>query len=67
MFKKKIYQMEDKNVQEPILDSKVFKIPIEEFKNDLNTAMVKGKKNEILELFTNSNNLHTKACRKCAQ
>ena len=69
--------MEDKKVQEPILDSKVFKIPIEEFENDLNTAMVKGKKNEILELFTNSNNLHTKeefdeikynlheACRKC--
>ena len=69
--------MEDKHTQESILDSKVFKIPIEKFEKDLNMEPVKEKKKKILELFTSCNKLHTqeeydeikyrlhKACRKC--
>ena len=51
--------MEDKHTQESILDSKVFKIPIEEFEEELNMEGVKEKKNKILELFTRFNKLHS--------
>ena len=39
--------------------SKLFKIPIEEYEEDMNTETSKGKKREIFELLTNSNNLHS--------
>ena len=51
--------MEDKHTQESILDSKVFKIPIEEFEEELNMEPVKEKKKKILEIFTSFNKLHT--------
>ena len=37
----------------------MFKIPIEKFKNDMQTKSAKEKKDEILNLFTNHNNLHS--------
>lgn len=51
--------MEDKHIQESILESNVFKIPIEEFEEELNREEVKEKKKKILELFPNFNKLHS--------
>ena len=45
--------MEDKHAQE----SKVFKIPIEEFEEELNLEGVKEKKKKIHEVFTVKKNM----------
>ena len=39
---------------------KMFKIPIEEYKDDMNMEAMSEKKKEILDLFTNYNNLGSK-------
>ena len=37
--------------------SKYFQIPIEKYEKDMNTKLSKDKKEEILDLFLNYNNL----------
>ena len=51
--------MEGKNPQESIIESKLFKIPIDKYEEDMDTELAKGKKNEILDLLNNSNHLRT--------
>ena len=49
--------MEGKDTQKLELDPNPFKIPVEDFEEDMDTELSKGKKGEILDLFTNHNNL----------
>ena len=52
--------MEGKNPQKSIFESKIFKIPIEEYEIDIETGSAKQKKNEILDLLKNYNKLRSK-------
>ena len=52
--------MKVKNEQELALKTKIFKIPIEEYEEDMNTEFSKEKKKDILDLFTNHNKLRSK-------
>lgn len=47
-----INKMEENCIQDSVLESKVFKIPIEEYKGYIDAETVKEKKKEIIELFT---------------
>lgn len=49
--------MQINNTQKSILESKVVQIPIEKFEEDLDTELAKEKKQEILDIFINHNNL----------
>ena len=52
--------MEDKYIQQSIMELESYKIPINKYENDMVTGLAKKKRNEILDLLINHNNLHSK-------
>ena len=51
--------MKGESTQNSTLESKMFKIPVYRYKEDINSLLSKEKKEEILDLFTNSNQLRS--------
>lgn len=49
-----------KDAQESTLESKIFKIPIEEYEENMKIGPGKEKKNDILYLLTSYNKLRSK-------
>ena len=51
--------MEGENPQKSTIESEFFKIPIEEYEEDMETESARGKKKEILDLLKNYNKLRS--------
>ena len=51
--------MKGENAQSSTLESKKFKIPVDQYKKDIDSLLSKEKKEKILDLLTNSNQLHS--------
>lgn len=58
--KQKYISLKIKNSPKSVLKLEVFKIPIIKYEKNMHTRSAKEKKNEILELFSNYNHLHSK-------
>ena len=51
--------MRGENTQNSTLESKMFRIHVDQYKKDIDSLLSKEKKDKILELFTNSNQLYS--------
>ena len=51
--------MKGESTQNSILELKMFEIPVDQYKEDIDSLLSKEKKDEILDLFTNSNQLRS--------
>ena len=57
--------MDEEIAKKQAFESDIFKIPKEKYEKDLETELAKGKKNEILDIFANSNFLRSEVHESC--